>query len=294
MIRTGLLKVTTVDSFMDMTYVTNYQILEFKISENKNLVMFYADGVSPISIDHVNYDVDLTNTSDLDDIITTTGTNTYEWLLPMSNLNGGELPNNANLNDIMEPGVYYKGATTDTIANVPDEMGNSTWTLEVFHAGSSGQLTQRITRCYKTQAIVMHRSYYTNSWGEWQLISVNGQKVLWSGALYMKDTHTANLSEKITDQQNGIVLVFSSYLDGAVDNSSFSTKFIPKKFVELQPGRGISVSMQNSSFSKMAVKYLYINDNSIDGHSINDQTGTGASGITYTNNAFVLRYVLGV
>ena len=39
---------------------------------------------------------------------------------------------------------------------------------------------------------------------------------------------------------------------------------------------------------------LYINNEYITGHASNNALGTGASGITYTNNAFVLRYVIGV
>ena len=50
----------------------------------------------------------------------------------------------------------------------------------------------------------------------------------------------------------------------------------------------------DGTFSVMASKYLYINDTSIVGNDNNDKTGTGTSGIVYTNNGFVLRYVIGV
>ena len=50
----------------------------------------------------------------------------------------------------------------------------------------------------------------------------------------------------------------------------------------------------NGTFSAMASKYLYINDTSIVGNDNNNKTGTGASGIVYANNGFVLRYVIGV
>lgn len=47
-------------------------------------------------------------------------------------------------------------------------------------------------------------------------------------------------------------------------------------------------------FGIMASKYLYIHDDKIGGNDVNGQSGTGASGITYNNAGFVLRYVIGV
>jgi hypothetical protein len=50
----------------------------------------------------------------------------------------------------------------------------------------------------------------------------------------------------------------------------------------------------DASFGLYAAKYLYINDDRIVGNDNNTATGTGACGITYANNGFVLRYVIGV
>ena len=44
----------------------------------------------------------------------------------------------------------------------------------------------------------------------------------------------------------------------------------------------------------MATKYIYISDTTITGTDDNATVGTGTSGVTYTNNRFVLRYVIGV
>lgn len=120
-------------------------------------------------------------------------------------------------------------------------------------------------------------------------------KILWSGGWYMTSGHTATLSESISSQANGIVLVFSRYSSSTAQDYNFNTIFVPKSQVANHNGAGHSFIMTtDGTFSVMASKYLYINDTSIVGNDNNDKTGTGTSGIVYTNNGFVLRYVIGV
>lgn len=120
-------------------------------------------------------------------------------------------------------------------------------------------------------------------------------KILWSGGMYMTSGHTATLSEAVSAQANGIVLVFSRYSSNTVQNYHFQTFFIPKSQVSKHPGTGHCFMLtSDGTFSLMAAKYLYINDTSIAGHANNNATGTGTSGIKYTNNGYVLRYVVGV
>lgn len=121
----------------------------------------------------------------------------------------------------------------------------------------------------------------------------DGQKILWKGAAYMRDGQSASLSEKITQQKNGIVLVFSAFNNdtGMVDDSSFFNFFIPKIFVQMHAGKGVNFNM-NGMWNN-TLKYLYISDNVINGNSWNDDTFT-MGGITYNCNRSVLRYVIGV
>jgi hypothetical protein len=120
-------------------------------------------------------------------------------------------------------------------------------------------------------------------------------KVLWSGGYYMSDTQTATLSEAISAQPNGVVLLWSYYVDGASDNSNFRPYFIPKQFVASHPGKGISMFMTNGTMSIAASKYVYISDTSIKGHSNNSSAAADKTcGITSTPKNFVLRYVIGV
>ena len=117
--------------------------------------------------------------------------------------------------------------------------------------------------------------------------------ILWSGAYYMNGNQTVTLSDQVSNQASGIVLVFSTYASGAAVDANFTEFFIPKAIVAQQPGGGHSFIMAKSLFDAIATKYLYINDGSIAGHANNTLTGS-ANGITYANNAYVLRYVIGV
>ena len=131
-------------------------------------------------------------------------------------------------------------------------------------------------------------------------LKVNGcdiakNKILWdcqNVGYYMIASQTSTLSENISSQANGIVLVWSAYANGSVQNYNWHCDFIPKEFVNFS-GRGYTCIMASSKFANIATKYVYINDNSITGNADNNATGT-ANGITYANNSYVLRYVIGV
>lgn len=110
----------------------------------------------------------------------------------------------------------------------------------------------------------------------------------------MTSGHTVTLSEKVSAQPHGIVLVFSEYVDGEAKNQSFVSHFISKRVVSNHGGCGHCFQMSTSNLNYFATKYLYISDDKIVGHDNNSLTGTGNTGISYTNNRFVLRYVIGV
>ena len=120
-------------------------------------------------------------------------------------------------------------------------------------------------------------------------------KVLWSGGYYMTATHTATLSEAVSAQANGIVLVFSRYSSSTAQNYHFNMHYIPKEQVAMHGGCGHTFLITNDgTFSLFATKYLYIHNTKIVGNDVNNASGTGNCGITYNNSAFVLRYVIGV
>lgn len=121
------------------------------------------------------------------------------------------------------------------------------------------------------------------------------KSVLWNGASYMNASQSIDLSETpISEQPNGIVLVFCAYENDSAKDYDFKTFFIPKEAVGLKSGVGHDFILNTPNFSKMGTKYLYLSDTRITGHANNTTTGTGTSGIKYTNNYWCLRYVIGV
>ena len=112
---------------------------------------------------------------------------------------------------------------------------------------------------------------------------------------YMTSTHRIYLEEKVSEQLNGIILVWSSYINGVPQEGGFQFTVIPKTILSDNPsGGGISVILAGQAvFGTMGAKYIYVRDSYIFGHDNNNKTGTGTSTIKYSNNAFVLRWVYG-
>ena len=203
------------------------------------------------------------------------------------------LPAGTDLNTVLTPNVYSgQNITNVSYTNVPFTKGS--FTLRVETAGPSGQIKQTITVCDKNSARVWERFYYTSAWGVWKCVYDMSGTVLWSGGYYMTSGHTINLAEKVSAQPSGISLVFSEYSDGEAKNTTFVSFFVSKKVVASHGGCGHCFQMCTSNLAYFATKYLYISDTKIVGHDNNKLTGTGSTGIKYTNNRFVLRYVIGV
>lgn len=222
--------------------------------------------------------------------------NLLDVALPMlarSGISYSTIPTGTDLNNVMTPGFYGSDVTAanSAYANCPITAG--TFTLEVMSAGGQGQLYQRLISCTATTSVTYERWYYSNSWKAWNKIKDFDGTLLWSGAYYMSDAQTITLSEPISAQPHGISLVFSRYSNGAANDHNFVDFFIPKTIVAQKPGVGHTFLLATNVLTYIATKYLYINDGTIVGHENNTATGT-ANGITYTNNAFVLRYVIGV
>lgn len=112
---------------------------------------------------------------------------------------------------------------------------------------------------------------------------------------YMTSSQRIYLEEKVSEQLNGVILVWSYYTNGAPQEGSFQFTVIPKTILSDNPSGGGIVAMMasHSIFALMGAKYLYVRDSYIFGHDNNNKTGTGTSGIKYSNNAFVLRWVYG-
>lgn len=121
---------------------------------------------------------------------------------------------------------------------------------------------------------------------------IKTNKVLWEGGWYMDDKKTANLNARISEQPNGIALVFNYYNNG-ITNQSWHSFFIPKYAITIGEGYAWDFWMGETKFGKVCGKALLIYDDYIKGTESNTASGT-ANGITYDNNSYVLRYVIGV
>ena len=205
-----------------------------------------------------------------------------------------QLQSGQDLNNILEPGFYSipNTAVSGTLLNKP-WASTATGGLYVMVEGDGMGKLQIAHSLSKDAGGIYERSYYQSAWGEWKAVHNGGGKILWTGGYYMTAGHTVNLSEKITEQPSGVVLVFSKYESGAVADNNFQFFFVPKTFINSFKGYGCTFVMAANRFVTVATKYLYINDAYITGHADNNLTGT-ANGITFNNASFVMRYVIGV
>lgn len=225
-----------------------------------------------------------------------------------------EILENSDFNDYLTTGCYavYKNSIAATIENIPAPVAGR---LEVWSSTGEGvrsqtysYLRQRFIPYNKERAVwerdVTRGADNVWTYSDWWMSNLTpsasskiygDQKVLWQGGELMHGGTTITLSEAVHEQSHGIVLVFSRFSSGTQQNYHFNTFFISKKQVELLSGYGHTFLMTtDGSFSVMAVKYLYIHDTYIAGNDINVANGTGTSGVTYDNDGFTLRYVIGV
>lgn len=295
--------------------------LETKLTEYKNVYNF-SNGVYIFEADAgSSYDIRMSATDDFNVATRTTSASTaftlMHWLASGLGMAIGKVAELANvldiglqtrflggilhpilepetdLNDVRTPNTYVgANVTSNNYANCP--IASGTFTLDVVGSGPEGQVKQSIQTCSKSQSKTYERYYYTSAWGEWICVSDYDGALLWEGGMYMTAGHTIDLPEAISKQRAGIVLVFSEYIDGAVADQSFHTRFIPKMLVSRHSGKAQCIQMSTSNLAFFATKYLYITDTQITGHANNNQTIQGTCGITCTNNRFVLRYVIGV
>lgn len=219
----------------------------------------------------------------------------------------GELPGSAinlssaaNLNNLTSPGFYAipTTAVSATVKNKP-YTDSATASIKVERTGD-GMVKQILQKSTKTDGVIYERGYDSSGWGAWSVVYAGQGKLLWSGTTPLSDANTITLSEAISAQQNGIVVVFNPYNSstGTALTYGFSCHFIPKLLLanvvpSVNSVLGVTCTMAEGKYASTATKFLRITDTTINGSADNTATGT-ANGITYNNNRFALRYVIGV
>lgn len=207
----------------------------------------------------------------------------------------------------------YDWSKNDFHISVPlnlDEEINMLPDQSITGTTPDGNVISALVPCDSIGNTVLGYGSYTNETGAVKIygnqvdiiaangVSINGTtlggKVLYQGGYVMNENQTITLPDAISNQANGIVLVFSLYRNGKAEDVSISTFYVSKKEVELLDGAPHFFFMGiNAGFSVLGAKYIYISDTEISGHEGNDQTGSN-NGLTFNNASFVLRYVLGV
>lgn len=101
-----------------------------------------------------------------------------------------------------------------------------------------------------------------------------GQK-LWSGAAYPQADFTYP-SKKLSECENGWVLVFQSYKGGGVVNAwDVSYHLVEKNSALMHSGQNTKIESFNTGGASKVYKQVYLTDNSIKGH---DTNGEGTNG----------------
>lgn len=217
----------------------------------------------------------------------------------------GELPGsaislttNANLDSLTTPGFYVIPTTTisATVTNKP-YTDTATASIRVERTGD-GMVKQILQKSTKTDGVIFERGYDSSGWGAWSIVYSGAGTILWSGNYVLNASQSVTFSEKVSLQQHGIVLVFSRYATSGEQNYAFSCHFISKLLVSTAGGTtGVNMNlvMATTKFDYIAGKTVTISDTGLTGHADNIATGKAdLSGISYYNDKFALRYVIGV
>lgn len=217
--------------------------------------------------------------------------------LPGSAIN---LTTNANLNSLTSPG-FYVIPTTEISATVTNKPYTDTATASIrVERTGDGVVKQILQKATKDNGMIYERGYETksDSWGAWSIVYAGAGKILWTGSLLMTAGQTATFSEPMSQQKNGVVLVFSRYTSSTAQDYYYSCHFIPKLLVTAATGAGqtaagVAITMATSKFDYIAGKYIRVTETGVTGDETNNASGT-TSGIAYNNGGFALRYVIGV
>lgn len=196
--------------------------------------------------------------------------------------------------------LYSDGGQQKCQAVLKTDNGSTTYTENDLRDGSSETYISVYRIKQEGLNLTDIEALYTSIEGletilEQLTVISAGQNILWNGTVWPSDSQTASFSGRVSEQKNGIVLVWSRYVDGeGAKDDQFVCNFVPKKMVAQKEDKGHTFTLFANSFSNVSAKYVYISDNRLTGHANNTETGTGAIGLKYNNKYFCLRYVIGV
>lgn len=166
-----------------------------------------------------------------------------------------------------------------------------------FGAGQINATNDAINKIYSERilsleeaALVTEPGFFVDAMVVSELIdNIYSKKVLWSHAgMFLNAGQSINLSEKLSAQKRGILLVLSRYESGASQDYGYCTYFVPKECLDFgvdNPGFDIPLVKYSDGSIVTGSKYIYVSDNKIDGAATNG---------TSPNSGWVFRYAIGV
>lgn len=193
------------------------------------------------------------------------------------------------------PACSVLSSNDDIIGHVQLRYSGGSPNRDVSFVGYEGSYEEGVAAKY-FNAVMTNKGEMAAAGG----FKVNGivdkftNNVLWSGGYYMTSGHTVTLSQAISNQPHGIVLVFAQWANGALNKTHFHSFFVAKSTVASYGGSGHSFNIFGTKFGHACTKYLYISNTKIVGHNDNNASGTGGCGIKYSNSMYVLCTVIGV
>ena len=128
---------------------------------------------------------------------------------------------------------------------------------------------------------------------------ISDYKILWSGNYWPDSTQKCTLSEKVSEQKNGIVLWFSVHdTEGTSDNTGWVPYYVHKSVFEVKENLGVSNAagfcvnvFASGSFGNIGTKYVYVYDDYVTGSDANKETGENK--IPYNNRKWSLKAIVG-
>ena len=212
--------------------------------------------------------------------------------------------------------IYLNGVLSSSITTEASSGGGRNTTMKNETAGDTSldlgtggaglSTGQNTTADPKIRARIGYGTiaYLSVNGSTWVEIDKNGNvsapyinpKVLWSGASYLGDNQRADVSgDNFVSQPTGIVLVWSPYANGSALDYYWHYTYIPKSHIRNHEGQTVCTGLLigGATLAYVGSKCVRVYNTYIEGLADNTATGT-ANGITYANNRWVLRYILGV
>lgn len=187
--------------------------------------------------------------------------------------------------------IYLQNAHTirgyDTNGNVQEVLQVTNGNNNVALGWGGYDASQGHTNVYGNEINLTSRSTII---ANQRLIEKAALPILWSGASWPTDTQTCNLSETVSSQSHGIILVWSLYnpSTGSVVGADWVYTVVAKDHAKTN---GVDVPLMSGSYNGW--KYVYVHDDKITGYASNSSSSTTVGNVQRTNNRWVLRRVLG-